>query len=100
MTNRDLLNYDRQNEELAKSVVFHYLRSKINEFYRQNGIRIDTIKTKTVLMQKEYFVFEGDEVKYEGEGKDRKPVLLEGKRLKDFQEALNTYLSEETTIIF
>lgn len=99
MTNRILLQYDRQIEELSQSVVFYFLKSKIEEFYKQNGIRIETLKGRVVFLQKAHFAFDGDKIKYEGKGKDMKPICLEGKTLDGFQEELNKIMNEETVIV-
>ena len=100
MNNRILLAWHNELESLKSSVLYILLKGRINEFYKENGIRISTLFEKIKKLQDEYFVIEGGEVKSEGEGSDRKPVCVEGKSLEDFTKEMEALLNSPIQVIF
>lgn len=106
MTNRILLKYNDELQALGNSIVVYLLQSKVKDFYRNNGVRIKSVYDRIRNIQKEYFVFvkdekseDGENIKFEGTGKDAKPVLLEEKKLEDYENQLNILLDRQIEII-
>ena len=90
MTNQDLINFHNEISQWKQrgSILVQFNRSRITEFYRWNANKINTVNGKLLALCKAYFQYEevnGEQhIKFEGEGKDRKPVFLEGKTEEDF----------------
>lgn len=57
MLNGQLLNYHNELTKWAQhgSVLQHLLHSKVNDFYHQYGVRIQSINDRVLAMQKKYF---------------------------------------------
>lgn len=102
MTNGLLLQYHAEINQLQNSVIMLLLKGRVADFYKEYGIRINTILEKKTALQKDYFVFEGESIKKEGEGKDAKPIMLEGKTYEEFigkyNELMNEPISKPTII--
>jgi len=102
MTNQDLLNYHSEIQQLAQagSILIQFNKSRIKEFYRYNEDKIHTLQNKLNRINKSYFEYEEIEgktkIKFTGEGKDKKPVFLDGKNeegyTKERGELLNTLI--------
>lgn len=98
MTNRNLYGYHQQIEGLNGSIFELFMRGKIADFKKNNGIRINTLLEKMKAIQAEYFIIENDEVKFEMiEGK-KKFILLEGKTQDGFDEAVNELMDKPCAI--
>lgn len=107
MTNRNLLSFDEEVQQWYSigSILAEFHKSKIKDFYKHNGIRVSTLNKKIDDMHREYFQYEAlkdkdgiinlnnTKIKLSGEGKDRQPILLDGKTFenfnKDYSELLN-----------
>lgn len=109
MTNQNLLDFHHEIQSwYASGSVLPFLnRSKIKEFYKINDVKIDTLQKKIEAIYQNYFVYEtvdGDankqKVKFVGEGKERKPVFLLGKKEDDFQKELSDLTSVKININF
>lgn len=93
MTNQDLLNFHNEINQWQQSgsVLVQFNRSRINEFYRYNSNKINTVNSKLMAIFKAHFEYEEiddkQQIKFTGEGKDKKPVFLEGKTEDDFNKA-------------
>ena len=89
MLNGQLLNYHNELTKWAQagSVLQYLLRSKINEFYNEYGVRIQSLNDKIVAMQKQYFVHDdkGIPVVEKVDGKDT-VVCVEGMKQEDFNK--------------
>lgn len=96
MNNRRLLAYHQEMEGFKDSILYQFLSPKIRFFYKQNGIRIQTLVSKVGELNKEFFEYEGDRLK---KGEDKKPVLLEGKTAEEFDLRLNELMDREVNII-
>lgn len=97
-TNRLLLSLHREAQTMTGLIAI-FNRSKIKQFYVDNAIRINTLNEKISKMQREFFVIEeGDKIRHEGEGKDRKPVMQEGKTREEFEAKFNDLLNLEVEI--
>ena len=94
-TNRTLLAIHQEIQQMQNSVNGLFHRSKIKQFYSDNGIRIDTIHKKMRELQSEYFVIENEQIK---KGEDSKPIMQEGKDRKEFEDKFEILMNGETTI--
>lgn len=95
-TNHILYTYHVEIQNLQKSVLGLLLRNKVQEFYKNNGLKIDLLSQGTLRIQKEHLVFENEQIK---RNEDKTPVLIEGKTNEDLQKAYDELMQKETTII-
>lgn len=122
MTNQILLNFDREiNSWAAQGSILGFLnRSKIKEFYKINGLKIDTLYKKIETIRRKYLVYEmidgKERVKFSkpsiietgsklfGTKKSTeetpKPLFLPGMKEEDMQIELNELLNTQITINF
>lgn len=98
ITTRQLFAWHQEIQSMNGSIHHIFNRSKIKEFYNDNGIRIDTMFKKLKEIQTEYFVIENEQIKKEGEGKDAKPVVQEGKTREEFDKKFNELMDSEITV--
>lgn len=87
-------------QQMQSSVVGLFLRSKINDFYKNNGLRIDEFYKKRKKLQLEYFQVEddGERLKKDGDGKDAQPLMAEGKDRKEFDTKFEEMMNKELDI--
>lgn len=98
-TNQMLYNFHVELQQIANnSVIGLLLRSKINDFYKENGLRINMLEQGILRIQKEHMEFENDKIKYEGEGENKKPVFLIGKSNETLQEAYKELMEKQIVI--
>lgn len=101
ITNGQLLRWHDELKQLAQvnSIFYHFNRSRINEFYRQNGIRIDSAFKKIDALRREFFLIENDKLVLEGEEGKKEPVLLPDKNKEDFNTKYQEILEGQVSII-
>lgn len=100
-TYRTLLSYHRELEGARESILYRWFPGKINEFYKRNSARINSINEKILDLSKGYFEYDGDgKIVFEGEGETRMRVMLEGKTIEEYQSELNKLLDQPCQIIF
>jgi hypothetical protein len=87
-------------------------RSKIADFYTHNSHKVDKLYQNIENIQRNHFVFyviEGmknekgepkEDIQFEGEGKDKKPVLLPGKTMEEFNKEINDLMNTDIEIKF
>lgn len=94
MVNRQLWNYHVELNKISQSAIFFLLRSRINDFYKEYGIRIDTLNNKIKAIEKTYFLHEGDKLQMSAptEKEASSPILNEGKTHDDFNKEINELL--------
>lgn len=63
--NKVLYKYHLQLQEAHGDVMAFLLGSRIKDFYKNNGLKIQSIVDKIASLQKKYFVIENDRVKME-----------------------------------
>lgn len=78
------------------SVLFQFNLPKITEFYKKNGIRINTTLERLTDLNKEFFQYDGEMLKM---GEDKKPLLLPDKKMEDFDRQLKEIMEKEINII-
>ena len=98
-TNSTMLAFHNELESLNKSVVYYLLKGRIDDFYKQYGIRIESLIVRMNDIEKKYFVVEGEQIKMEGEGKDAKPVMQEGKTMEDLNKEMIELLKQPVSNI-
>lgn len=97
LTNGLLMQWHTEIGQLQNSVIMYLMKGRLADFYKDYGIRINTVMDKKTSLQKEYFVFEDEKVKHEGEGKESKPVMLEGKTYEEFMKKYNDLMAEQVS---
>lgn len=103
VTNNQLLKYYSEIQGWGGSIISVFLSTKINSWLKANGARIESIQSRILEINKEYFVHSTDQqgkiqFTYEGEGKDRKPVFKEGKTQEDLTKTI-TAIQNEITVM-
>lgn len=97
-----LLNYHTEIQSMGDSIFRHFMRSKVKEFYKHNGLKIDTLINKIKELQNEFFVMEvvdgNTHIATTGEGDDKKPVMVEGKELEKYNEKYRLLMKEPCNI--
>lgn len=88
MNNQELLQLDLEFSQF-NSAHRRLNRGKMKQFYTQFGGLIDMLKKKANMIQDDYFVIEDKKIKFEGEGKDMKPVFKEGKTMEEYNSEYN-----------
>jgi hypothetical protein len=93
----------RQND----SIFARFLKPKINEFYNNNKVRIDSFNEWFQKLEDEYLdveviQLEGGKTKtqpaFEGEGKDKKRKMKEGKSREEFDRLLSEKWNEVISV--
>lgn len=103
-TKQELMRFHEEIEmwRQQNSLSYHMNVSKIKDFYKMNQVRISGIieqMREIDLAHYQHDMVDGQPVfKWEGEGKDRKPTLIEGKVEEDHKNAYRDLLKEETVI--
>lgn len=98
ITKRQLLYWDSEINKLQGSVLALFLGGRIRDFRKENDARIQTVKDGVNKLQTKYFVIENEQIKHEGEGKDAKPVTLEGKSYEDYKTEFDHLMQEVISI--
>jgi hypothetical protein len=105
--NKDLYRYHQQLQGGSNDIVFHLLTGRIKDFYKNNGLRINTLLEKIEKMQREFFQYGEDGfVKFQkvpvpnSEEMADEPVIQEGKSYDDYIAQFNELMERDTTIVF
>lgn len=98
MKNKDLYSFHLQLLSLKDNILYHLCQSRINEFYKHNTVRINTLLEKIDALQIKYFVIDGDQVRKQENSE--LPVMLEGMLYEDFTKEYNELLDTPTIIKF
>jgi hypothetical protein len=71
------------------------LKGKIEQFYSDYSIQLDSIQDDIKKIEKHFFVLNEDgSVEIEGEGQDAHPIMLEGKSQYSFDKNWNTVMNQ------
>lgn len=76
--------------EQGNAIVF-LLKGRINDFYKDYGIQLNTIITDLNNLKLEYFEFEGDQIKKDEEGN---PICKEGMTTHSFNMNYHSMMSQ------
>ncbi len=100
ITNEKLLNADTEFQQLMTTALGMLLMGKIQEFYKQNGERINAIRAKVLKIQKAHLVFEGEQIKMSLAliNVPAVPVFLEGKTETELNVAFKALMNETTVV--
>lgn len=94
---KTLMSYHNElNQYKRNSVLYGMLQSKIQEFYKLNGIRIQSILDKANELNKKYFTFENGQPVMDGE----KQKLNEGLTHEQFEIEWTELMKTECEIHF
>lgn len=106
-TNSILWQFHNDYQQMPASYR-HLFRSKLQDFYKNNGIRIETLSEKIQKLQEEFFVIISNQIQMnepltDKDGKpigntDPTPKLQSGKTMTDFQEKFKEIMIQPTTI--
>ena len=100
VTNHDLLNWSNELNSWGNSVVKVLLRSKIQDFEKRNGLRIETIRTRYHEIDMAHYVYEPDGKgnlvrQYDGEGDKKQPRLTGATTEEEYQKQINDLMAEK-----
>ena len=101
--NKDLIRYHQEIQQWqnAGSVLVEFNRSKIKSFYNENSIRLNTCFEKIDKLRMEFLELdEKNQIKWSGEGQDKKPIFKEGKTQEEFDKLYNAIMDGEIQIKF
>lgn len=100
MTNGQLFQLAEQLNELHGSILGILLKSRIQEFNKNNGLRIQTLYERVAKLQREYFVVdEKDNIKRIGEEGKQTNLLKVGKTMDGFNMNFELIMNEQVTIV-
>lgn len=77
------------------SVLAYFNRSRIADFYKEYGIRVNKILDEISKVQKEFYEFENDKMKLDKEGK---PILLKDKLEQDANDRFDELMNQEVAV--
>ena len=105
--NFQLLRFHNEIEEMKTSILYYFNTSKINEFYKHNAIRVNTLIQTITDLQKKYFVCDEDgNPKYEdlkdlpkdSKKKISEPIMLDGMKMEDYTNEFNLIMNRKFEI--
>lgn len=96
MNKGQLYRLNIEIQQASHTGVGYLLRSKINEFYKEHGVRLNGIIAEVQAIEKEYFVIENGQYKM---GEDKQPIFIEGKLRENYENEINTLFAKELTDI-
>lgn len=97
-TNGSLLSLDNDIQAWRGNALELFLGGKIQKFYQDNGIRLNSIKEKRKEMITEYFVVEDGKVKTEVVEGVEQPLFKDVLRKKEFNDAMKEFMDKEIAI--
>lgn len=104
--NKQLYKFHLELDELKTSVFNFLFKSKISDFYKNNGLRINTLMDNINKLQMAFFEFEAEgtplaRIKMStNENNEPVPVLKEGNTMEEYNAAFDELMNRETTITF
>lgn len=93
-----LFRFEQEILAMQHHPEWFFNNGKIREFFKNNGVRLDSMRTQMKEITEKYFVMEKGHVKMEGEGDGKKEVLKEGMTREDFDKERMALLEKETVI--
>ena len=106
--NHKLMQYAREISQMEQQggVLAKWHRTRISEFKDKNGHNVFHLEKELDKIRNDFFIFEEPadnqpaQVKYEGEGKDRKPVFQEGKDQEQYEKVVTELMETNVSVIF
>jgi hypothetical protein len=99
MTNADLFAYHNEIQGWKTSVLYRFLKSRIDNFYNKNQIRLNILIDKLNRLQERYFVMENGVVQTE-KNDANKPLVKEGLVYEDYLKEFTDLMNINVEIIF
>lgn len=96
-----LMQWHRELQALRQNdhILARFFRSKIDDFYKQNKIRINTFIERTKEVDKFWIEHDADgKMLYSGEGQNKVKKLLEGRTKEEYETAMKSMWDEEIAI--
>lgn len=93
VTNHALFALEQEVQSMNNSILQFWFKSKIGEFYNENGVRLRGIHDKRMEIMKKYFVMDEGKLKLEGEDGKQEPVLIEGYTMEDYNKAMEVLMT-------
>lgn len=100
ITNRTLYTYNQEIHNMSGSILEKFHAGKINQFYKDNGIRVNTLMARLTAIAEDHYKFENGQIKHIAVDGKQVPVLLPGKTTEEYNSKTNEYLDKETSITF
>lgn len=100
-TYKQLMSFNNElNQYNRTSILWFLLSNKISEFYKLNGVRIQSILDKNNALSEKYFTFENGKPVFDGEGEDKKQRMNEGFTQEDYEQEWNELMNTQCEIHF
>jgi hypothetical protein len=101
MKKGQLLQYDTQLQTWVRTgdinAVFN--KQKINAFYQEFGIRLQTISKDLDIIRRKYLVYEGEQVKTIEQNGQLVPVLIDISQAENFTKEITDFMNSEISAI-
>lgn len=98
VTTQQLLSMEQEIQGMYGTIFQYWFNSRINEFYKHNGARLDTIKKKRQKINDEYlYKNEKGQLEFEGEGQNKKPKLKDSNLQKEYDDKVFELFNELVT---
>lgn len=93
-SNQHLYLYHTEIDAMKNSIHFYFNRSKINEFYKNNGIRINGILNKLKELEAKFITRDeaGNILFEEIEGVGKRPIMVEGTTYEQYVQEYNDFM--------
>lgn len=95
--NKTLYQYHLELETLKPHVLYFLFRNRIDQFYKNNVIRLNSLLKKLDDIQEKYFVIENGKVKQEGE--PLMPVMKEGMLFDEYNKEFTELMEKDIPIL-
>lgn len=95
MTYGELYNDHVYYNTMMEPALRRLLKGRINDFYKENEVRLSTISEKRDKLQREWLQFEDDKPKFGGEKGKEQVLMIEGKLLEDYKKAYQDLMQTE-----
>ncbi len=109
LTNRELLSFEKQLQQLQGTVIEFLFRTRINDFISATKFRYPAIREAMKKLNEEYLDLDGTNVQFEKpstildpSGKEipqqPKPKTKEGKSFEEYQKKMDEFLEQSVEV--
>lgn len=97
MKKAELLSKHNEQQKWAKegSILVDFNRSRINDWYKEHGQRVNTLMGEIEKLQSEYLVIKDEVITLSEDGKT--PLIVEGKTIEDFNQAWQDLMNQSVS---